>query len=94
LPDLTSRLATVPVVTIGAPDDALLAALMVKLFADRQVRIGQDVPAYVLPRLERSFAAVRVAVDALDRAALSQGRPITVPLARETLGFSPDRPDG
>jgi chromosomal replication initiation ATPase DnaA len=93
LPDLTSRLATVPVVTIGPPDDALLAQLMVKLFSDRQLRIGQDVPAYVLPRLERSFAAVRTAIETLDRAALSQGRAITVPLAREALGFSSDQPD-
>jgi chromosomal replication initiation ATPase DnaA len=92
LPDLRSRLATVPVVAIGQPDEALLAALMVKLFSDRQVRIGQDVPAYVLPRLDRTFAAVRAAVEALDRAALERGRAITVPLAREVLGFSPDPP--
>ena len=90
LPDLKSRLATIPVVTIGAPDEALLAALMVKLFSDRQIRIGPDVPAYVLPRLERSFAAVRNAVAVLDRAALAERRPITVPLAREALGFNPD----
>lgn len=93
LPDLKSRLATVPVVTIGAPDDALLVKLMVKLFSDRQVRIGQEVPAYVLPRLERSFAAVRAAVETLDRAALAQGRPVTVPLAREVLNLSPDQLD-
>ena len=92
LPDLRSRLTALPVVTIGPPDDALLGALMVKLFADRQLRVGQDLPAYVLPRLERSFDAVRAAVDALDQAALARGRPITPALAREVLrlGATPD----
>ncbi len=87
LPDLRSRLAALPVVAIGAPDDALLGALLLKLFADRQTRVGQDLAAYLIPRLERSFAAVRAAVEALDRAALEQQRPITVPLAREVLGL-------
>ena len=87
LPDLRSRLAALPVVTIGPPDEALLAALMIKLFADRQLRIGQELPAYLLPRLERSFAAVRAAVAALDQAALSKGRPVTPALAREVLGL-------
>jgi len=95
LADLRSRLAALPAVAIGAPDEGLLGALMVKLFADRQLRVGQDVLAYLLPRVERSFAAVHAAVEALDDAALAQGRPITVPLARAALGFgvTPDRPD-
>lgn len=94
LPDLRSRLALVPVTTIRPPDDALLAALMVKLFADRQIRIGPDLPAYILPRIERSFAAVRGIVAALDRAALAEGRAITVPLAREVLNATRDPLDG
>lgn len=94
LPDLRSRLALVTVTEIHPPDDALLAALMVKLFADRQVRIGPDLPAYLLPRIERSFAAVRAAVETLDRAALAAGRPVTIPLARETLGLTLNPPGG
>lgn len=82
LPDLRSRLNALPAVGIGAPDDALLAAVMVKLFADRQVAVGEEVVAYLLGRIERSFAAVGEAVDALDRAALAGKRAITVPLAR------------
>jgi chromosomal replication initiation ATPase DnaA len=94
LPDLRSRLAALPVVAIGAPDEALLAAVLVKLFADRQTRVGQDLVAYLVSRLERSFAAARAAVATLDRAALEQQRPITVPLAREVLGLIPDPPAG
>jgi chromosomal replication initiation ATPase DnaA len=85
LPDLRSRLASVPVAQLAAPDDALLAAVMVKQFADRQLRPADEVVLYILARIERSFAAVRRIVAALDQAALSRRRPITVALAREVL---------
>jgi chromosomal replication initiation ATPase DnaA len=85
LPDLVSRLRVAPAVAIGLPDDALLAALMVKLFTDRQIALAPEVPAYVVPRIERSFEAVAQLVDRLDRAALAERRPVTVPLVRRVL---------
>ena len=85
LPDLRSRLLAAPAVAVSAPDDALIAAMLVKLFADRQISLSEDVVRYVLPRLERSFDAVRAFVTELDRAALSDRRRVTVPLARQTL---------
>ncbi|MGE5514671.1 MAG: HdaA/DnaA family protein [Bacteroidota bacterium] len=85
LPDLASRLAATPAVGIGAPDDALLAAILVKQFADRQLRVGEDVVTYILGRMERSFAAARQVVEALDSASLARRRAITVPLARAVL---------
>jgi len=88
LPDLRSRLATLPVAEIGSPDDSLLEALLVKLFADRQLRIGPDVIAYALPRMDRSFAAVHGLVGKLDKAALEEGRAVTVPLVRTVLDAS------
>ena len=92
LPDLHSRLAAVQVVELGAPDDALIEAVLVKLFADRQLRVGGDVVRFLLPRMERSFAAARTLVAALDRAALESRRGITVPLARKVLNeLAPER---
>lgn len=85
LPDLRSRLLAAPVVAVSAPDDALIAAMLVKLFADRQIAVSEDVVRFLVPRLERSFAAVRAFVASLDRAALSDRRPVTVPLARQVL---------
>ncbi len=85
LPDLVSRLRLAPAAAIGLPDDALLAALMVKLFADRQIAVAPEVPAYVVPRIERTFEAVARLVERLDRAALAEGRPVTVPLVRSVL---------
>lgn len=86
LADLASRVKAAAAVAIAPPDDALIAAVLVKLFADRQLRVGEDVVAYLLTRMERSFAAARGVVDALDGAALAARRNITVPLAREVLG--------
>ena len=85
LPDLRSRLAALPVARIDPPGDALLQALLVKLFADRQIRVGEDVPAYLALRMERSFDAARALVAALDEAALADKKPVSVPLARRVL---------
>lgn len=85
LPDLRSRLLAAPAVPLSPPDDALLGAVLIKLFADRQVTVAADVIAYLVPRIERSFAAARATATALDAAALAEKRPITVPLARSVL---------
>jgi len=85
LADLRSRLAAAPAVEVGAPDEGLLGAVMIKLFADRQLAVDHDVVIYLIMRIERSFEAVRRAVEMLDRLALAAHRKVTVPLAREVL---------
>jgi chromosomal replication initiation ATPase DnaA len=89
LPDLASRMRALPVVQIAAPDDALLAGVLVKHFADRQLRVEPEVIKFLLPRMERSFAAAARLAEGLDRLALSRGGPITVPLARRLLEPNP-----
>jgi len=86
LADLRSRLNAIPAVALAPPDDALLAAVLVKLFADRQLTVGEDVVAWLLRHIERSFIGVRDAVAALDRAALAEKRAVTVALARRVIG--------
>ncbi|MGE5201093.1 MAG: HdaA/DnaA family protein [Acidobacteriota bacterium] len=85
LPDLRSRLAAAPTVAVAPPDDALLAALLVKLFADRQLAVAEEVVLFLLHQMERSFEAARQLVAALDAAALREQRAITIPLARVVL---------
>ena len=85
LPDLRSRLRAVQAVGIGPPDSDLFGAVLIKLFGERQLRVGQEVVLYLLARLERSFAAARGCVAALDDYSLAAGRNITVPLVREAL---------
>jgi chromosomal replication initiation ATPase DnaA len=83
VPDLASRLRAIPVVALAAPDDALLRAVMVKLFADRQLVVDESLVSYLATHIERSFAAAQAAVDALDREALRLQRPVTRALAGE-----------
>jgi len=85
LPDLMSRLKSAPTVAINAPDDAMIEAVLVKLFADRQLRVGPEIIAYLVARMERSFDAARRVVAAADTASLTRARAITVPLIREIL---------
>jgi len=85
LPDLISRLRAAPAIAIGAPDDALLGAVLRKLFDDRQLGVSEDVIRYMLVHMERSFAAARTVVAALDERSLEQHRAITVPLVRAVL---------
>jgi len=85
LPDLRSRLSATPHVEIGPPDDDLIVNLIMKLLGDRGVAVPPELPAFLLPRIERSYVAVQQVVDALDRAALSHHRRITVAMAKRAL---------
>ena len=85
LPDLRSRLAATPHVAIGEPDDRLIGDLIVKLLGDRGIAVPSEVPAFIVPRIERSYVAVLQVVAALDRAALSHHRRITVAMAKRAL---------
>lgn len=85
LPDLQSRLNAAAHVALDHPDEALLAAVLVKQFADRQVHVDPRVIDYAVARMERSLSAARALVQVLDARALSQGRPITRSLAAQVL---------
>jgi len=85
IPDLASRFRAAPVVTIQPPDETLLAAVLIKQFSDRQIKVGEDVIAYVLPRMERSFAAAREIVARADRLALAEKTRISIALMRKIL---------
>jgi chromosomal replication initiation ATPase DnaA len=85
LRDLASRLRALPTVTLDAPDDALLRAVMIKLFADRQLAVDEGLIGYLATRIERSFAAARAIVAELDREALRQKREVNRTLAVELI---------
>jgi chromosomal replication initiation ATPase DnaA len=86
LRDLQSRLVALPTATLGAPDDALLRAVIVKLFTDRQLAVDESVVHYLVTHVERSVSAARAAVERLDREALRLKRPVTRALAGELFG--------
>ncbi len=90
LPDLHSRLRAQPLLTLAAPDEALLANVLVKHFADRQIKIAPNLVAYILARMERSYGAVRDLVCAIDAQAMAQHRKITRAMLAELLGAQLD----
>lgn len=85
LPDLKSRLAAAPNIQIQPPDTPLIAAVMMKMFADEQMDVGAGVLDYLVNRMERSFEAARTLAERLNNASLATRRGITIPLAREVF---------
>lgn len=85
LPDLVSRISAALEMRIGPPDDNLLHALLIKLFADRQLTVAPRVLRQLLLRMDRSFASAEYLVAKLDRLALQRGGAITPRLASEVL---------
>lgn len=85
LPDLISRLRAVPVAMIGAPDDVLLSAVLLKHFADRQLNVEPQVIKFLARRMIRSMEVANRLVAEIDRAALATGKKITRQFCGEIL---------
>lgn len=88
LPDLASRFRALLAFGLGAPDEALLMALAVKLFADRQLAVPENVLLHLVRRLERSPAALRDFIARADAAALAAQKPVNLPLIRALMAGS------
>lgn len=89
LPDLRSRLLALPAAHISQADDALLAAILRKQFADRQLKVDEELIAYLLPRVDRSFIHIKELIESLDRAALASHKKLTIPFVRQFLSLPP-----
>ena len=89
LPDLLSRLNAAQTVRIDPPDDALLTAVLMKHFADRQLAPTPDALGWLMKRLTRRFDAVAEAAGWLDTQALAAGREINRALVQELASDKP-----
>ena len=85
LPDLASRLKALPVVHILPPDDALLRAVLVKQFADRQIVADEALIGYMVLRMPRSAGAARALVAEIDRQAMVEKAEITRPFVAKVM---------
>ena len=85
LADLSSRLNALPAARIAPPDDAVLGAVLLKLFADRQLQVGVELIQFAVTHMERSFEAAERLVAAVDSAALAARRRVSLNLLREVL---------
>jgi chromosomal replication initiation ATPase DnaA len=93
LPDLASRLEATPQTRLDPPDDALLSAVLVKLFADRQIAVPPNLIPFLVTRMDRSIDAARMLVAALDSRALALHRPVTRQFAAELLDSQGEVPE-
>ena len=85
IPDLVSRLNSLPVVQIAPPDDTLLRGVLVKLFADRQLTVDEGLINYTLMRMPRSLATARKLVSEIDHLALTEKAEVSKPLVARVL---------
>ncbi|MCL2474412.1 MAG: DnaA/Hda family protein [Alphaproteobacteria bacterium] len=85
LPDLSSRLLTLPVARLGYPDDVLLEALIIKQFHDRQISLDEGVLSYLITHAPRDAASVRSLIDKLDTESLTEQKKISIKLAKRVL---------
>ncbi|MFD1611857.1 chromosomal replication initiator DnaA [Sphingomonas tabacisoli] len=86
LPDLKTRLSATPVISLGDPDDVLVAGLIEKLLLQRNLQVPPGLVPWLMPRIERTHVGIIQAVDALDEAALARKVRLSLKLARDTFG--------
>lgn len=85
LPDLRSRLSSAGTARLQPPDDALLSALLIKLFDDRQLNVAPEVITFLGTRIDRSYAEAEAVVSKLDQASMAARKPISVRFASSVL---------
>ncbi|MBA4043700.1 MAG: ATPase [Erythrobacter sp.] len=85
LPDLASRIGGSLLLEIGAPDDAMAAALIDAHAEQRGLSLASGAAEYLVPRTERSFAAIEALVATIDRISLERQSPATMSVWRAAL---------
>ncbi len=85
LADLSSRMLAAEAVKIKPPDDTLLEAVIVKQFADRQIKLSDKIIGYIIKNADRSFSFIRVLVRELDKVSLSENKKITIPMVKRAI---------
>ena len=85
LPDLASRLGGSLQLEIGDPDDAMAGDLILAHAEARGLSLGDGAADYLVPRTERSFAAIERLVETIDRIGLERQTPATMSVWRAAL---------
>ena len=85
LPDLRSRMGAALQLEIVPPDDEMAAQLMLSHATQRGLALGEGAPAYLVPRMERSHAAIERIVAEIDRLSLERKVPATMSIWRDAL---------
>jgi chromosomal replication initiation ATPase DnaA len=85
LPDLKSRLNSTLKVMIKFPDIELAKKLIVKLFADKQIKIGSEQVDYIVGDIDREYDKIEYIVNYIDKMAETLGKKITLSTIKELM---------
>ena len=85
LPDLRSRLAALPVATLGEPDEMLLEVVLRRICRERFIELSEDAAKYLARRMPRTFAAAQNVAQALDQGLVRGAKPVALAAARRAL---------
>ena len=85
LNDLVSRLNNFLYIKLGAPDDELIYALIVKNFSDRQITIDKKLIDYIIKRIDRSYESIFIFISKVDQLSLQKGKPINLEVVKKVL---------
>jgi len=85
LPDLRSRLASLPVAKLGEPDEALMDVVLRRVCREQFIQLSDDAAKYLVRRLPRTFAAARQWAAALDQELVRGSKPVTTAIAKRAL---------
>ena len=85
LNDLVSRLNNFLYIKLGAPDDELIYALIVKNFSDRQITIDKKLIDYIIKRIDRSYESIFIFISKVDQLSLQKGKPINLEVVNKVL---------
>ena len=85
LNDLVSRLNNFLYIKLGAPDDELIYALIVKNFSDRQITIDKKLIDYIIKRIDRSYESIFIFISKVDQLSLQKGKPINLTVIKKVL---------
>ena len=84
-PDLKSRIRLATVAELSIPSDNLLRQVLMKLFADRQLEVKENVIEYMVIHMERSLQFAQDLVREVDNFSLRESRRITKPVVAKVL---------
>jgi len=85
LPDLRSRLSGSLQLEIGDPNDAMAIELLEAIAAQRGLALAGGAADYLIPRTQRSFAALERLIATIDRISLERQVPATMSVWRAAL---------
>lgn len=91
-PDLRSRFKAMPVGDLGLPDEDMMRARIRRACARAYLKLPSIVEDYLVTRLGLDYSALEDAITRLDGAA-GQGKQLTVPMVKNTLGLDDDNYD-